>query len=98
MAIGPSPLLLPTTWLAGLLGAFGLWLANRVMGKAAFQTAINEGFSSLLSQVRAENAELHGELVIKNKRIEQLEGQVRELQQLVQSLRQRMGLIDGEEQ
>lgn len=36
------------------LGACGLWLANRLMGKAAFQQAINSGFTELTKQVREE--------------------------------------------
>lgn len=36
------------------LGACGLWLASRMMGKAAFQTAINSGFTELTKQVREE--------------------------------------------
>lgn len=37
-------------------GAAGLWLAQRMMGKAAFQNAINTGFSSLLDQLQEERA------------------------------------------
>ncbi|MET3527277.1 hypothetical protein [Phenylobacterium koreense] len=50
----------PGLWtaLAGAIGAaFGgvsLWLANRLMGKAAFQQAINSGFSELTKQLREE--------------------------------------------
>jgi hypothetical protein len=36
------------------LGAFGLWLANRMLGKAAFQTAINTGFKELTDQLQEE--------------------------------------------
>ena len=36
------------------LGGFSLWLANRLMGKAAFQQAINSGFTELTKQVREE--------------------------------------------
>lgn len=48
----------PGLWaaIAGVIGAviggFSLWLANRLMGKAAFQQAINSGFSDLTRQVR----------------------------------------------
>lgn len=34
------------------LGAFGLWLANRMLGKAAFQTAINSRFRDLTYQLQ----------------------------------------------
>lgn len=36
------------------LGACGLWLANRMLGKAAFQTAINAGFNGLTDQLQEE--------------------------------------------
>lgn len=36
------------------LGAVGLWLASRLMGKAAFQTAINAGFKELTDQLQEE--------------------------------------------
>lgn len=39
---------------SAVLGGFSLWLANRLMGKAAFQQAINSGFSELTKQVREE--------------------------------------------
>lgn len=45
-------------WLSGLatatVGATGLWLAQRVLGMAAFQTAINDGFSKLTSDLQEE--------------------------------------------
>lgn len=40
------------------LGAFGLWLANRMLGKAAFQTAINAGFQALTDQLQEERVAL----------------------------------------
>src|SRR5882757_4059660 len=43
---------------AAAVGAFGLWLANRMLGKAAFQTAINAGFRGLLEEVNADRAAL----------------------------------------
>lgn len=41
-------------FVSAVLGGFSLWLANRLMGKAAFQQAINSGFSELTKQVREE--------------------------------------------
>lgn len=38
------------TAIGAAIGAFGLWLANRMLGKAAFQSAINTGFSELLKR------------------------------------------------
>lgn len=44
------------------LGAFGLWLANRMLGKAAFQSAINDGFKGLTDQLQEERTALRAEL------------------------------------
>lgn len=51
-------------WLAALatgvgavIGAFGLWLANRLLGKAAFQQAMNAGFQVLMERAEALHAE-----------------------------------------
>lgn len=38
------------------------WLANRVVGKASFQQAINNGFKDLLDTVRAEHKECQDRL------------------------------------
>lgn len=47
-------------WLSGLatatVGAVGLWLAQRVLGKAAFQSAISDGFNKLTDQLQEERA------------------------------------------
>lgn len=40
------------TAVGAAIGAFGLWLANRMLGEAAFQTVINTGFNQLLDQQR----------------------------------------------
>ena len=47
---------------SAVLGAMGLWLANRVMGKAAFQTAINQGFEALTNQLQEERSQLLAEI------------------------------------
>lgn len=47
---------------SAVLGAMGLWLANRVMGKAAFQTAINQGFEALTNQLQEERKQLLAEI------------------------------------
>lgn len=53
-------------WVGGVftagVGALGLWLANRLMGKAAFQQAINNGFKDLLDKVNADRDRLTTEL------------------------------------
>lgn len=76
---------------AGAIGAFGLWLANRTLGKAAFQTAINDGFNKLLERVQKERDQLTQEL--ENERAEaakertQLRGELHNLMQVVLSLK-----------
>ena len=54
------------SWLAGLttaaVGALGLWLAQRVLGKAAFQTAINDGFAKLMTDLQEERDRLQREI------------------------------------
>ena len=47
---------------SAVLGALGLWLANRIMGKAAFQTAINQGFEALTNQLQEERSQLLAEI------------------------------------
>ncbi len=47
--------------IAALTGAVGLWIANRLVGKAAVQTAISDGFSKLMTEMRAELAESKAE-------------------------------------
>ncbi len=41
---------------AAVFGGWMVWLAQRVMGKAAFQSAINEGFKGLLGEIQKERA------------------------------------------
>jgi hypothetical protein len=40
--------------LTASIGGIGLWLAQRVLGKAAFQTAMNDGFSKLNDKLQVE--------------------------------------------
>lgn len=77
--------------LGAALGAFGLWLANRMMGKAAFQTAINQGFQALTDQLQEERTALNR--MIMDERIAweaeraQLRGEIINLTQTVESLK-----------
>jgi len=67
-SIPPDPSLLQHlgTVLTGIasavFGALGLWWANRLMGKAAFQTAINQGFDELTNQLQEERKQLLAEI------------------------------------
>lgn len=76
---------------SGAIGAFGLWLANRMLGKAAFQTAIGDGFMKLTDQLQEERATLLRTLA--DERIAwaseraQLRGEVINLTQAVESLK-----------
>lgn len=77
--------------LSAVLGAFGLWLANRMLGKAAFQTAINAGFKDLTDQLQEER-----QAMLKERTEErlawaaeraQLRGEIINLTQAVESLK-----------
>lgn len=85
-------------WSAGIvaaasagLGACGLWLANRMLGKAAFQTAINSGFKELLDQLQEERrvlmAELSSERIANSTERTQMRGEIANLRQVVESLK-----------
>lgn len=81
--------------LAGILGAaiggFALWLANRLLGKAAFQTAINDGFAKLASAQDRANAKLEKQLTAERigwaAERATLQGEIRNLMQAVDSLK-----------
>ena len=73
------------------LGAFGLWLANRMLGKAAFQTAINDGFAKLTKELQEERdgyrIELTRERVSWAAERATLQGEIRNLMQSIESLK-----------
>jgi hypothetical protein len=55
--------------IGAFIGGVAVWVANRTLGKAAFQNAMNDGFtritaslSAQLEEARAANKELRGEL------------------------------------
>ncbi len=87
------------TGVGGFLGATGLWLANRLVGKAAVQNAIQSGFSSLVSALQKEREELQEERTHLLKNIaelrlqldeasldrENLRGEIRQLKQILES-------------
>lgn len=74
-----------------VVGAFGLWVANRMLGKAAFQTAINSGFKELLDQLQEERralmAELSAERMANSTERTQMRGEISNLRQVVESLK-----------
>lgn len=73
------------------LGAFGLWLAQRMLGKAAFQTAINSGFEKLTDQLQEERAAMREEMTqerVKSAAVEaQLRGEIINLTQVIEGLK-----------
>lgn len=73
------------------LGACGLWLASRMMGKAAFQTAINQGFQGLTASLQAERDSFRQQLAeerVTRAAIEaQLRGEMLNLTQTIESLK-----------
>lgn len=87
-------------WLAGLatatVGAVGLWLAQRVLGKAAFQTAINDGFSKLTQDLQEERDRLTKEIAAERiawaDERATLKGRIRQLEQTLASLERRFGI------
>lgn len=86
-----GPLAAAIGLLSAGLGAFGLWLANRMLGKAAFQTAINAGFKDLTDQLQEERADLQkrwdAERVAWAAERAQLRGEIINLTQAVESLK-----------
>lgn len=94
-------------WLAGLatatVGAIGLWLAQRVLGKAAFQTAMNDGFAKLNDKLQvemdrrekviaAEHLAIAAERIAWSEERTALKGRIRQLEQTVGSLQRQLGL------
>lgn len=81
-------------WLSGLatatVGALGLWLAQRVLGKAAFQQAINDGFTKLTDQLQEERdrdrAAFEAARIAWAAERASLKGEIRNLTQTVESL------------
>ncbi len=73
-------------FISAALGAFGLWLANRMLGKAAFQTAINTGFRELTDQLQEERSALRKELGEAKIERDDLRGEIRQLKQRIESL------------
>lgn len=79
------------TAIGAALGAFGLWLANRMLGKAAFQTAINAGFKELTDQLQEERdffrRQLTAERIAWSAERSDFTGQIRDLRQSIESLK-----------
>ncbi len=69
-------------WIA-LIGGGALWLGNRLTGKAAMQTAVNEGFQKLLEQINTAHAEERAVWEVEQTRLNQ---NMKELTTAVQAL------------
>jgi hypothetical protein len=80
-----------TGMIGAALGGFGLWLANRMLGKAAFQNAINDGFAKLTNEIQEERDALRKTLAAAEVRWAaeraSLQGEIRNLNQHIQSLK-----------
>lgn len=78
-------------FLGAVVGACGLWLANRLMGKAAFQSAINDGFAKLTDQLQEERdgyrKALDAERLTWAGERATLKGEIRNLMQAIESLK-----------
>jgi hypothetical protein len=87
----PSVLTAFAGLLGAALGAVGLWLANRLLGKAAFQTAINDGFAKLTQAQERANETLEERLVAERvawaAERATFQGEIRNLVQAVESLK-----------
>ncbi len=90
---GPGMENLDPFWTAvgAAIGAVGLWVANRLLGKAAFQTAINDGFAKLTQGLQEERDMYRDQLArerVEHARAEaELRGEIRNLRQTIESLK-----------
>lgn len=79
------------TAIGAALGAFGLWLANRLLGKAAIQAALNASFKEFTDQLQEERtvllAERTAERLAWASERAQLRGEVINLTQAIESLK-----------
>jgi hypothetical protein len=81
--------------LAGLatatVGGFGLWLANRLLGKAAVQSSLNASFKDFTDQLQEERKEMVAERTAERlawaAERAQLRGEIINLTQAVESLK-----------
>jgi hypothetical protein len=82
------------TAIGALIGAFGLWLANRMLGKAAFEGMMTARFKEIMDQQRA----LHNEeRAVWHAAELGLKGEIVNLRQTISSLTsdlRRRGVID----
>lgn len=73
------------------IGAVGLWLANRMAGKAAVQAALNQGFEKLYTELHAQLVEERKQRNADRIRYEattsQLQGEINNLTQALESLK-----------
>lgn len=82
------------TAIGAAIGALGLWLANRMIGKAAFEAMMTTRFKEIMDQQRLLHAEERGVWEATKLR---LEGQIINLHQTIASLTselRRRGVID----
>ena len=81
----------PSGLIGALIGAVGLWGANRMMGRAAVQQALNDGFSKLARDLQEERTQLRKDLADERLRAEQeraaLHGEITQLRRVVEGLK-----------
>jgi hypothetical protein len=79
------------TTVGAAVGAFGLWVANRLLGKAAIQAQLNTSFKEFTDQLQEERRELLAERTAERlawaARDAQLRGEIINLIQTVESLK-----------
>lgn len=78
--------------ITGVMGACGIWLANRLIGKAAVQTSLSGGFKILFEEQRAMISMLHETIADLSTKLDKsdndrfaLLGEVRQLRQALES-------------
>lgn len=80
--------------LTAAIGGLGLWLANRLAGKAAVQAALNSGFEKLYAELHAQNKdlkrELNAERVAHAATRARLDGEMANMRQAMRSLENMM--------
>lgn len=86
-----GPLAAMWTAIGAAVGAFGLWIANRMLGKAAIQTALNASFKEFTDQLQEERKTLleerTAERLVWAKRDAELRGEIINLTQTIESLK-----------
>jgi len=72
------------------LGSFWSWMSGKQKGRVDSQRTIQDGFSTLVSELQEERKQLMNVIAAQAMRITDLEGEVRNLSQLILSMERLM--------